>query len=201
MTGSSIDAVKSSPHLEAFKAKGYDVLFFTDPVDEVWLQYGAEFEGKSFQSIGKGDVELGTEEEKEKDKEALEEKSKSFENLLKVLQGELEEDLKEVRLSNRLTESAACLVGDQWDMTPQMEQLMKAMGQEVPKVKRILEINPSHPVMERLKVKFDSNSEDPIICKYAKLLHGQALLAEGTHLPDPGAFSKLVADLMVQALD
>ncbi len=200
MTGSSIDAVKSSPHLEAFKAKGYDVLFFTDPVDEVWLQYGSEFEGKKFQSIGKGDVELGTDEEKQKDKEALEEKSRSFEELLKVLQTELDEDLKEVRLSSRLTESAACLVGDQNDMTPQMEQLMKAMGQEVPKVKRILEINPGHPVLEKLRVKHETDAKDPILGKYAKLLHGQALLAEGTHLSDPGAFSKLVADLMVDAL-
>ena len=201
MTGPSLEAVNNSPHLEAFKAKGYDVLLLTDPVDEVWIQYADEFEGKKFLSIGKGDVELGTDEEKEAGKQALEEKSKSFEDLLKVLQTELDNDLKEVRLSNRLTESAACLVGDLGDMTPQMEQLMRAMGQEVPKVKRILEINPNHPVLEKLKVKFESDSKDPVISKYARLLHGQALLAEGTHLPDPGAFSKLVADLMVEALN
>ena len=105
-----------------------------------------------------------------------------------------------MRLSSRLTDSAACLVGDQGDLTPQMEQLMRAMGQEVPKVKRILELNPGHPVLAKLKEKFDGNSDDPAIPRYAPLLHGQALLAEGAPLSDPGAFSKLVADLMVGAL-
>ncbi len=200
MTGPSLEAVQNSPHLEAFKAKGYDVLFLVDPVDEIWVQYGTEFEGKKLQSAGKGNVELGTDEEKEQDKASLEEKSKTFEDLLKVLQTTLDEDLKEVRLSSRLTDSAACLVGDQGDLTPQMEQLMRAMGQDVPKVKRILEVNPGHPVLAKLKDKFDGNSEDPAIPRYARLLHGQALLAEGTHLADPGAFSKLVADLMVDAL-
>ena len=200
MTGPSLEAGQNSPHLEAFKAKGYDVLFLVDPVDEIWVQYGTEFEGKKLQSVGKGNVELGTDEEKEQEKASLEEKSKTFEDLLKVLQTSLDEDLKEVRLSSRLTDSAACLVGDQGDLTPQMEQLMRAMGQEVPKVKRILEVNPGHPVLAKLKEKFDGNSDDPAIPRYAQLLHGQALLAEGTHLSDPGAFSKLVADLMVDAL-
>ena len=199
MAGESRAAVEASPHLEAFREKGYEVLLLTDRVDEVWTQSAFEFEGKKLQSAGKGAVDLGSEEEK---KEAEEERKKQQEehaSLLECLKNKLDDHVKEVRLSTRLTSSPACLVGDQCDMSPQLEQLLRAANQDVPTVKRILEVNPRHPILERLQTIYDADREDPRLGDFAKLLHGQAVLAEGGQLPNPAEFSKLVANLMVDA--
>lgn len=198
MTGSSRAAIESSPHLESFLAKDYEVLFLTDPVDEVWLQMVPEFEDLKLVNVSRGEVSLSDDQEKEK--EELDAKTKTFGSLLEKLKETLDEDIKEVRLSSRLTKSAACLVVDQNDISPQMEQLMQAMGQDVPKSKRILEVNPNHPILEKLQAKFDADQADASIGDYAKLLHGQALLAEGGKLDNPAAFSALVSDLMTKAL-
>ncbi|MFP6597046.1 MAG: molecular chaperone HtpG [Candidatus Hydrogenedentota bacterium] len=200
LTGESRQAVENSPHLEAFKEKGYEVLYFTDPVDDIWLQSVFEYQEKNFQSVGKGEADLGTEEEKKKAEDSRKEKQETFGSLLEKIQQDLEEEVKEVRLSNRLTESAACLVQDEGDMTPQMEKLMAQMGQEVPKTKRILELNPDHPILEKLQSIFDNDQESAELTDYANLLHGQAILAEGGQIDDPGRFAKLVSNLMVQAL-
>ncbi|MBX2860230.1 MAG: molecular chaperone HtpG [Vampirovibrio sp.] len=200
MTGESYQAVINSPHLEAFQAKGVEVLVLTDPVDEIWIQSVPEFDGKRLRSVGKGLVDLGTDEEKKAAEAAREEKQESHKSLLEALQAKLDTDIKEVRLSSRLTDSAACLVGDTHDMTPQMEKLMKAMNQEAPKTKRILELNPDHPILEKLNGAFSQNKEDTRIEDYAHLLYNQALLAEGSPIPDPAKFSKLLSDLMVQTL-
>ncbi|MDQ1258033.1 MAG: molecular chaperone HtpG, partial [Candidatus Hydrogenedentes bacterium] len=200
MTGESRKAIERSPHIEAFRDKGYEVLIFADRVDEVWLQGVFDYKDKPFRSIGHGAVELGTEDEKKQQEETRKEKEKEFASLFECLKSKLDEDVKEVRLSNRLTESVACLVGDTHDMSPQLEQMMKAMGQEMPKVKRILELNPNHPIVAKLHEAFERDAADPALDDYAQLLYGQALLAEGAELPDPGAFSKLVADLMIRAL-
>ncbi len=201
MTGESRKTVLNSPHLEAFKDKGYEVLILTDPVDELWVQSVSEFEGKRFKSIGKGTVELGTEDERKKNEEALQEKQKSFQSLLDALKNQLNEDISEVRLSNRLTQSASCLVGNPHDLSPQMEQMLKAMNQEVPKSKRVLELNPSHPIMTKLQSIFEKNASDAALGDYAYLLYGQALLAEGSPLQEPARFSKLVSELMLKSLD
>ena len=200
LTGESREAVANSPHLEVFSDKGYEVLILTDPVDDVWLSAVHEYEDKKFQSVGKGEVELGSGEEQKKEEEARQEKQEAYGSLLERLQKELDEYVKEVRLSSRLTTSAACLVGEAHDLSPQMEKLLGATGQAMPPQKRILEINPTHPVLEKLGAIFDKDSAAPEIADYAQLLHGQALLAEGGELPNPGKFAKLVADLMVQAL-
>ena len=200
LTGDSRESIESSPHLEAFQDKGYEVLILTDPVDDIWLSSVPEFKDKQFQSAGKGEVELGSDEEKEEQKEARKEKEESYGSLLERLQKDLEEHVKEVRLSSRLTTSAACLVGEAHDMSPQMEKLMESMGQGAPKQKRILELNPDHPILEKLSTLFEADNDASEVGEYAQLLHGQALLAEGSELPNPGAFSKLVADLMVQAI-
>ena len=200
MTGDDRKKLESSPHLEAFKDKGYEVLLLTEPVDEVWVQGAPEFKGKKFQSIGKGNVELGSEEEKKKAQELRKEKEKEYGALLECLKGKLEEHVKEVRLSSRLTSSAACLVSDTGDLSPQLEQMMQAMGQAIPASKRILELNPKHPLLEKLHALFDEDKEDPQLGDYAQLLYGQALIAEGGNLPDPGRFGKLVAEVMVKAL-
>lgn len=200
LTGKTLSSIENSPHLESFKDKGYEVLFFTDPVDEVWLERTPEYEDLKFISVSKGEVDLGTDEEKEKAREELEKSEETFKALLEQLQTVLEEEIKEVRLTNRMTSSPACLVVDQDDMSPQMAQLMSSMGQAVPKSKRILEVNPNHSILEKLRGKAAADAEDPTISQYARLLHGQALLAEGGTLPDPAAFTRLVADLMDQAL-
>ena len=200
LTGSSREMVERSPHLEAFRDKGYEVLYLTDPVDEVWVERAAPFEEKKFQSVGKGEVELGSEDEKKKAEEERKEKEKSFKDLMSCLKSHLEEDIKEVRLSSRLTSSAVCLVGEAHDMSPQLEQMMRRMGQSVPKSKRILELNASHPLLPKLQSLFEQDAAAPELKDYARLLHGQALLAEGSPLADPAGFSKMVADLMAKAI-
>ena len=200
MTGESRKKLEASPHLEAFRDKGYEVLLLSEPVDEIWTQSVFNYKDKSFTSIGKGTVDLGSAEEKQQDEEARKDKEKEYGTLLEALKAELTEHVKDVRLSNRLTSSAACLVSDRGDMTPQLEQMMRAMGQEVPQSKRILEVNPNHPVLERLHALHESGGNGAILGETAQLLYGQALLAEGGDLPNPAEFSKLVADLMVKAL-
>jgi molecular chaperone HtpG len=200
MTGESRRAIEGSPHLEAFKDKGYEVLILTDPVDELWTQSVTEYQNKKLQSIGKGDVDLGSAEEKEKAEEERKEAEQSHASLLECIQSKLDEFVKEVRLSNRLTTSAACLVTGDSDLTPQLEALMRASNQEVPDSKRILELNPKHAILEKLQGIFDADGEDARLGDYAELLYGQAALAEGQQPKDPGKFSRLVADLMVQAI-
>jgi molecular chaperone HtpG len=189
MTGDSRTSVEHSPHMEALRAKGYEVLILTDPIDEMWVDAVPAFDGKQFQSVAKGQVDLETEEEKS----AAAAKAEEFGDLLTWLQGLLEENVKEVRLSSRLTTSPACVVGDAHDITPTLEKMYKAMGQELPKIKRILELNPSHPLVEGLHKAFAAGERDSLT-DTAELLYGLALLAEGGELADPSKFVKLVAD-------
>ncbi|MBN1515252.1 molecular chaperone HtpG [Candidatus Sumerlaeota bacterium] len=211
MTGESRGQIENSPHLEAFKAKGFEVLLLSDNVDEVWtqtfLQYTAKAEGEdqkdktySFKSIGKGEVELGGAEEKKKSEEERKEKETQYKDLLAAMKQALDERVKEVRLSSRLTDSPVCLVSDEADLTPQLEQMLREAGQDVPKSKRILELNPGHPILERLKARHALKPDDPSIAEYAELLYGQACLAEGRQPDDPASFSKKIAELMVKAM-
>ena len=139
-TGDSRAALESSPHMEAFRAKGYEVLLLTDPVDEVWVGTVPSFEDKELTSIATGEVDLGGDEVDDDTK-------KGFAALLTWMASALADDVKEVRLSHRLTESAAVLVGDPGDLTPTLEKMYRAMGQEPPTVKRILELNPRHALV------------------------------------------------------
>jgi len=200
LTGESRKAAENSPHLEAFREKGYEVLLLTDPVDEVWVQSDLTYKDKRLKSIGKGAVELGSEDERKQQEKERQDKQIEYASLLECLKSKLDEYVKEVRLSSRLTTSAACLVGEAYDMTPQLEQMMKALGQDMPRTKRILEVNPNHPILEKLQALFAADKEDPQLGDYAELLHGQALMAESAQPPDPARFSRLVADLMVKAL-
>ena len=201
IAGPNIDVLRRSPHLEAFAEKGIEVLFLTDPVDEVWLgQGGLEFKDKAFKSIGHGEVELGSDEDKEKAKEALEEEHESFVDLLQAMQTAIQDEVKEVRLSSRLKSSASCLVLEEGDLSPQLEAMLRQAGQGVPKREPILEINPTHPVVEGLGKRFEANPTDPKIADAAKLLLGQAILAEGGQLEDPSGFAELVNKLMTETL-
>ena len=200
MTGPTREGIENSPHLETFKKKGYEVLLLSEPIDEIWAEQFFEYKDFKFKNIGKGDVELGTDEERKEEKEKLEEQQKEHKDLLQYLQGKLDDDIKEVRLSSRLTESPVCLVGEQQDITPQMEDILRKMGKDIPKIKRILEINPSHDILSKLQEIYDKDSSDERVADYAHLLYGQALLAEGTLPKDPGTLSKAIASLMLKAL-
>ena len=199
ITGESVQAVSNSPLLEAFKEKGYEVLYLVDQVDEFMMQGLLNFKEKNFKSVNKGDVDLKTEEEKKQEEEKAEENKKTYGDLLSDLQKSLDENVKEVRLSNRLKTSAVCLVSDDSAMTPQMEQMFRSMGQEVPKAKRIMELNPEHPAVQMVQKLHTENKGDDRLPRYARLLHNQALLAEGLPIENPVEFAREIADLMVSA--
>ena len=202
LTGDRRELLDQSPHLESYKAKGYEVLLLTDPVDELWTGApGLTFQDHTFESVARGNAELGTAEERRRAAEALSEKRVEYASLLEALQERLSDSIKEVRLSNRLTESLACLVAGETDLSPQMEQLLRAMGQDPGKQKRILELNPNHPVLVTLQRLFEEDRRNPRIGDYAELIHGQALLAEGGRLEDPARFSELFSKLLAESLN
>ena len=201
IAGPKLDVLRRSPHLEAFKEKGVEVLFLTDPVDEVWVSQGpVEYKDKPFKSIGHGEVELGSDEDKEKAKGDLEKQEESFGDLLQALQSSLGDAVKEVRLSSRLKSSASCLVLEDGDLSPQLEAMLRQAGQEIPERKPILELNPNHTVVERLGKRFEENPTDARVGDSAKLLLGQAVLAEGGQLEDPAEFAELVNKLLSESL-
>jgi molecular chaperone HtpG len=199
ITGDSVSAVANSPLLEAFKEKGYEVIYMVDKVDEFMMQGLADFKDKKFKAVNKGDVDIKSEDEKKEDEKKNEENKKTFGTLLEDMQKHLDGELKEVRLSNRLKSSAVCLVSDEFGMTPQMEQMFRSMGQEVPKSKRIMELNPDHSVVKILQKIHGENKGDDRVTKFTGLLYNQALLAEGLPIENPVEFSRQIADLMVAA--
>ncbi|MEW6735158.1 MAG: molecular chaperone HtpG [Acidobacteriota bacterium] len=200
LTGESRSVVENSPHLEAFKDKGYEVLYLVDPVDELVVQSLTEFDGKRLKSVGKGIIELGSEEEREKTKKELEEKQKESADLLQLLQKKLDAHVKDVRLSHRLTNSPVCLVGAEHDYSPQLERLLQKGKGGGPKQRRIMELNPKHQIFVKLQDRFHKDKEDPRLGDYADLLLGYALLAEGSELPDPVRYNQLVCELITQTL-
>jgi molecular chaperone HtpG len=200
LTGESRTVVENSPHLEAFRAKGYEVLYLVDTVDELLVQYLTEFEGKRLKSVGKGTVNLGSEEERAQLEEELKKEQEQSAGLLQSIQQHLDQYLKEVRLTNRLTNSPVCLVGGEMDFSPQMERLLQMSGGERPKQKRIMELNPRHEIVMKMRERYAGNADDPKLGKYAELLYGYALLAEGSDLPDPPQFNRLLAELMTETL-
>ena len=200
-TGETRQQILKSPHLEAFKAKGYEVLVLTDPVDEVWVGNVTEFDGKPLQSVAKGEVDLGSDEDKSEAER--EEQQKEFADLLDWLKETLSEHVKEVRLSSRLTESPACLITDAFGMTPALARMYRASGQPVPVGKRILELNPSHPLVIGLRdaqKKADNDTALTVVAETAELLYGTALLAEGGALEDPARFAELLADRLARTV-
>ncbi len=200
LSGTSKDAVAKSPLLEGFVAQGYEVLLFSDPIDELWLERGPSYKGKPLVSIGRGEVKLGSEEERKKTAESLAAKSEEYAALLTSLRGSLQHEVKEVRLSSRLTSSPACLVADEDDLTPRMQQMLAQMGQTAPKSRPILELNPKHDLLPKLQTIHGASSADPRLPLYATLLLGQAHLAESGQVPDPAAFSQALADLMLRSV-
>jgi len=201
MTGPSREVLAGSPHLESFREKGIEVLLFTDPVDEVWLeQMPPEYRGKRFRSVGRGEIDLEADAEKEEASEDRKQREEALKGLIQSLRAAIQDDVKEVRLSGRLKSSPACLVLEEGDLSPQLEAMLRQAGQEVPVRKPILELNPDHAIVERLQQIFDANGTDPRIADYAGLLFAQAVLAEGGQLADPAAFTRKMSELMIEAL-
>lgn len=199
-TGESRQQLLKSPHLEVFKARGYEVLLLTDPVDEVWVQSVTEFDGKALQSVAKGDVDLDSEDEKTEHEAERKEQEKEFSGLLTWLQETLSEHIKEVRLSTRLTESPACLITEAFGMTPALARIYRANGQAVPVGKRILELNPAHPLVTGLRQARNDRPDDSSVADTAELLYGTALLAEGGAPEDPTRFAELLADRLAHSV-
>lgn len=196
MTGESRALIENSPHLEAFRDKEFEVLVLTDAVDEMWIDAVFGFGGKQFQSIAKGEVDLRTEDEK---KEA-EERQEDFADLLSWMTTTLADHVKEVRLSSRLTTSPACIVGDTHEVSPTLEKMYRAMGQELPQIKRILELNPGHPLVTRLREVFGKREDKAGLSESVELLYGMALLSEGGELADPARFTRLLTGHLERAL-
>jgi molecular chaperone HtpG len=197
LTGSSREQIENSPALETFRDRGWEVLYLTEPVDELVVQSVTEFEGKRLRSAGKGAVEL---EEGEK-KESADEKKKEFEPFLGALQKRLETWVKEVRLSGRLTKSPAVLVVSEHDYSPQLERILSQGRGDGIRQRRILELNAGHALVQGLRRRFDANPNDAVVGDYAELLLGWSLLAEGAGPHDPVRFTQLVAGLMETGLD
>ena len=199
ISGDNRDVLLKSPHLEAFAAKGLEVLLLSDPVDEIWANGEIEYNGKPLRSIARGEIDLGTEEERKESEAKRQAGQERYGAVLEAIKESLKEQVSEVRLSSRLTSSAVCLVSGEHDMSPQMAKIFRAMGQEAPKSKRIMELNPDHPVLTKLQSLYEKEGSSAEIGQYAELLYGQALLAEGAIPEDPARFSSLVAELMVRA--
>ena len=184
----------SSPHMEIFRKKGIEVLVLSDRIDGWMISYLSEFEGKHLQDITKGELDLG-EIENEEEKKHQEEASKTYESLIKQLSELLKEKVQEVRITNRLTDSPACLVAGAHDMDAQMRKIMEAAGQKVPETKPSFEVNPDHPLVKKLH----DEPNDERFKDLAYVLFDQAALASGDQLKDPGAFvsrlNKLLLDL------
>lgn len=193
ITGKSYKDAKASPYLESFNDKGYEVLVMTDEIDDIIMSSLGEYKGKKIKSVVKGDISLDKagDEEKEKAK-------KKYEKLLDFIRERLKDEIKDVRFSGRLRDSSCCLVADEGGLDPSMERLMKAMGQEVPGNKRILEINPAHPVFEAMNRLFDKDRNNTLLHEYVDLLYNQALLMEGSSPADPAAFANAIVKLMVE---
>ncbi|MFF0633919.1 molecular chaperone HtpG [Nocardia sp. NPDC004151] len=204
MTGETRQQIENSPHMEALRAKGLEVLVLTDPVDEMWVGSVTEFEGKPIVSIAKGEVDLETEDEKKASEQLREQQEKDFSGVLGWLQQTLDADVKEVRLTNRLTTSPACIVGDVFDFTPMLERMYRASGQELPHSKRILELNPDHALVTGLRdayAKVSGDEDKPLaLTETAELLYGTAVLAEGGELKDPAHFARILADRLTRTL-
>ena len=195
LAGESRSVVENSPHLEAFKDKGYEVLYLIDPVDELVVQFLTEFEGKQLKSVGKGTVNLGNEEEEQE----IKKKQEQAAELLQFMQQSLDQYVKDVRLTNRLRTSPVCLVGSEIDYSPQMERLLQIGKSGGPRQRRIMELNPQHPIFTKMVARFQQQKDDPMLVKYAHLLLGYGLIAEGSELVDPVEFNRLIAELMEQS--
>lgn len=193
ITADNFTAAKSSPHLEVFRKKGIEVLILTDRIDEWMMGYLSEYDGKQFQDVARGDLDLG-EVETEEDKKHKEEAAEEHKDLLERIKSALSDRVQEVRVTNRLTDSPACLVVGDFDMGAQMKKIMEAAGQKVPDSKPIFEINVDHPLVQRL----ESEKGEERFNELSAVILDQATLASGEQLPDPGAYVTRLNRLLLE---
>jgi molecular chaperone HtpG len=194
--GESVAKLEGSPHLEALKKRGYEALYMTDPVDE-WAAEGLrEFEGKPLVSVMRANLDLPATDD---EKKSAEEQKKALEPFLEHVKKVLDQHVREARVSTRLTDSPCCLVVPEGAPSAYMEKLLAGSGRGGARVKRILEINPTHPVVEHLRALFEQEPGSPRLAEWIELLHDQALLTEGSALPDPNRFARLLTSLLEEA--
>ncbi len=195
LTGDSRSALENSPHLEILRKQNYDVLFMTDPIDEFVVSGIPEYESRKLKSVNKGEVKFDESIQKE-----LEEKTKKAaddnKSLVEAIKKALGDKVKDVTFSSRLTESACCLVGGDADPSAYMQRVLKAFNRDTPNVARTLELNPDHPLVAAMKRLFEKTPDSPKLTEFSEMLYDQALLAEGSPLPDPLLFAKRTAALM-----
>ena len=202
MTGDSREYMEASPHIESFKKAGYDVLMMHEPIDEWVVQAIPEYDGKKLVSVAKAKISADSaamKELNEKAEKAAQEQGGK--DLISKVKEALADKVKDVRFSGAMTESVSRLSGEENDPSPHMQRIMKALNQPVVEVKRILELNPSHPLIEGLTKLVEKDASNPKVAEYAELLYDQALLAEGSPLPDPAKFAKRAAALMAQSIE
>ena len=199
ISGDKREAVASSPALEYFRSKGYDVLFMTDPVDDWIMQSMFQYRKKHFKSVAKGDFEAD-DADKSAAEETVKKASEKFARLVEFLKKTLADKVSDVRFSVRLTDSPCCLITENNGLSPHLERLFKAMNQEIPASKRILELNPNHPLVEALFEYCNKDEAAPELTAYVKVLFDQALLMEGSPIPDPAEFARQVTGLLLAGI-
>jgi molecular chaperone HtpG len=193
VTADNYNAANNSPHLEIFRKKGVEVLLLTDRVDEWMLSFLNDFDGKELVSVAKGGLDLGKLED-DAEKKEHEETESQYKDLVEKMKGALGDKAKDVRVTHRLTDSPACLVADEHELSANLVRMLKAAGQNAPETKPILEINPNHPLVTRLKYE---DADSPRFADWSHILFDQAMLAEGGSLADPAAFVKRLNEMLL----
>ncbi len=199
ITGESRAMIENSPHMEAVREKGYEVLYLLDPVEELVLQQLATFDEKPFKGLGKGELDLDAdadEESKKKKEEERKEKAKTYEDMFKSLKEKLSETIREVKLSAHLKSAPAAIVRDEFEMSPHLKRILSRAGEDVSKTKYTLELNADHEIVKGLKAKFDANHEDPAVAETAEVLLGYALIAAGAEIANPISFNDKLLKLL-----
>ena len=193
VSAENFETAKNSPHLEVFRKKGIEVIILSDRIDEWLVMHLTEFDGKTLQSVTRGELELG-DLDNEEDKKALEEASETMKPFVERIKESQGDEVSDVRLTDRLTESPACIVGGEDEMGSQLSKMMQAAGQTVPESKPILEINPEHEII----LKLQDETDEQRFTDWIAVLHGQALLAERGHLENPSSFARQLNQLLLQ---
>jgi molecular chaperone HtpG len=200
LTGESRKVIENSPHLESVRQKGYEVLYLSDPVDELMVQSLHEFQEHKLKSVTKGRFELGTDEEKKQAEEQIKQKEEEYKSFLEACQKKLDEYVKQIRVSSRLVDSPACLVTEEHEYSPHLERLLQKGKGGGPKQRRIMELNPDHPIVQKLHDRFKANSDDATLGDAIELLFELALVAEGSEIADPIRLNRLTLDLLQKAV-
>jgi molecular chaperone HtpG len=200
LTGESRKVIENSPHLESVRQKGYEVLYLSDPVDELLVQHLHEFQEHKLKSVTKGRFEMGTDEEKKQAEEQIKQKEEEYKSFLEACQKKLDEYVKQIRVSSRLVDSPACLVTEEHEYSPHLERLLQKGKGGGPKQRRIMELNPNHPIVQKLHERFKSNSEDATLGDAIELLFELSLVAEGSEIADPVRLNRLTLDLLQKAV-